>query len=78
MAEERQIQGWKDVQITLNMPLDAIVHFANILNQRLVAIEDVLKVDGKTLTQIYAEQAEQERAEMARRMAEQQAKKEEK
>ena len=77
MAEERQIQGWRDVQITLNMPLDAIVHFANILNQRLVAVEDILKVDDKTLTELYAEQAEQERAEMEKRMAEQ-AKKEEK
>ena len=75
MAEERQIQGWREVQIRPNMPLDAIVHFANILNQRLVTIEDILKVDGKTLTQIYAEQAEQERAEMAKRMTEQTEKK---
>ncbi len=78
MTEERKIQGWRDVQITPDMPLGAIVHFANILNQRLVAIEDILKVDSKTLTEIYAEQAEQERAEMEKRAAEQQAKKEEK
>ena len=78
MAEEKRIQGWKDVQITPEMPLGAIVHFANILNQRLVAVEDILKVDGKTLTEIYAEQAEKERAEMEKKMAEEQAKKEEK
>lgn len=78
MAEEKQVQGWRDVQITPDMPLSAIVHFANILNQRLVTVEDLIKVDGKTLTQIYAEQAEQERAEMEKRMAEAQAKKEEK
>jgi len=78
MPEEKQIRGWKDVQITPDMPLSAIVHFANILNQRLVTVEDILKVDGKTLTEIYAEQAEQERAEMEKQMAEELAKKEEK
>jgi hypothetical protein len=77
MAEEKQVQGWRDVQITPDMPLSAIVHFANILNQRLVTVEDLIKVNDKTLTQIYAEQAEQERAEMEKKMAEQ-AKKEEK
>lgn len=61
----QQPQGWKDVNITPDMPLAAIVHFLNILNQRLCNIEDNLVVtqpDGTqmSLTQIYAAQAEQE------------------
>lgn len=78
MAEEVKVQGWRDVQITPDMPLSAIVHFANVLNQRLVTVEDLIKVDGKTLTEIYAEQAQKEREAMEKQMAEEQAKKEEK
>lgn len=76
MAEEVKVQGWRDVQITPDMPLSAIVHFANVLNQRLVTVEDLIKVDGKTLTEIYAEQAQKEREAMEKQMAEEQAKKE--
>lgn len=65
MAEENKVQGWKDVQITPDMPLTVLVHFLNVLNQRLVTIEDNLKIGDKSLTQIYAEQAEKERKEMA-------------
>jgi len=78
MAEEVKVQGWRDVQITPDMPLSAIVHFTNVLNQRLVTVEDLLRVDGKTLTEIYAEQAQKEREAMEKQMAEEQAKKEEK
>lgn len=61
----QQPQGWKDVNITPDMPLAAIVHFLNILNQRLCNIEDNLVVtqeDGTqmSLTQIYAAQAQAE------------------
>lgn len=64
MAEENKVQGWKDVQITPDIPLTVLVHFLNVLNQRLVTIEDNLKIGDKSLTQIYAEQAEKERKEM--------------
>ena len=71
MPEEKnqnaQPQGWKDVQITPDMPLSMIVGFMNILNQRLVTIENIVTVtdiDGKSrsLTEIYAKQAEAEMA----------------
>lgn len=61
----QQSQGWKDVNITPDMPLAAVVHFLNILNHRLCNIEDNLVVtqeDGTqmSLTQIYAAQAQAE------------------
>ena len=63
--EQKQPQGWKDVVITPDMPLGAIVQFFNVLNQRLCNIEDNLMVtqpDGTqmSLTQVYALQAQQE------------------
>ena len=69
--QELQVQGWKDVQITPDMPASALVQFLNVLNQRLVAVEDnvITKNDnGKpvSLTDLYAEQA---RAELAARQA---------
>lgn len=72
MPEEKQVQGWKDVQITPNMPLDVMVNFLNVLNQRLCAIENVVTVagpDGKmiSLTDLYAIQT----AEMQKQAEEQ-------
>ena len=63
--EQKQPQGWKDVVITPDMPLAAIVQFLNVLNQRLCTIEDNLMVEMPTgekisITQAYALQAEQE------------------
>ena len=66
---EKKVQGWKDVVITPDMPLTAIVQFLNILNQRLCTIEDNLSVEMQngeklSITEIYriqAEQAEQEK-----------------
>ena len=60
-----QPQGWKDVIITPDMPLAAIVQFLNILNQRLCTIEDSLQVEMPTgekltITEIYRLQAEEE------------------
>lgn len=71
MAEEMnqnvQPQGWKDVQITPDMALSMIVGFMNVLNQRLATVENIVTVpdiDGKSrsLTEIYAKQAEAEMA----------------
>lgn len=56
----KQPTGWRDVVLTPDMPLNALVHFLNIINQRLCTIEDATVVDGKTLTEIYAEEAAQE------------------
>ena len=63
--EQKQPQGWRDVVITQEMPLAAIVQFFNVLNQRLCTIEDstfVVMANGEKLsiTQIYALQAQQE------------------
>lgn len=63
--EQKQPQGWKDVVITPDMPLAAIVQFLNVLNQRLCTIEDNLMVEMPTgekisITQAYALQAEQQ------------------
>ena len=43
--EQNQPQGWKDVVITPDMPLAAMVQFFNVLNQRLCTIEDNLTVE---------------------------------
>ena len=67
--KEQKVQGWKDVVITPDMPLTAIVQFLNVLNQRLCTIEDNLNVEMQngeklSITEIYriqAEQAEQEK-----------------
>lgn len=57
-------QGWKDVQISPEMPLSALVQFFNVLNQRLVNVEDnvIIDVNGEkmTLSQFYAKQTEAE------------------
>ena len=66
---EKKVQGWKDVVITPDMPLTAIVQFLNVLNQRLCTIEDNLSVEMQngeklSITEIYriqAERAEQEK-----------------
>lgn len=75
-----QIRGWKDVQVTPELPLTALVQFMNILNQRLVEIENntTIKDDktGKfiTLTEFYEQQAKAElEAQMAAAEAESQA-----
>ena len=66
---EKKVQGWKDVVITPDMPLTAIVQFLNVLNQRLCTIEDNLSIEMQngeklSITEIYriqSEQAEQEK-----------------
>lgn len=63
--EQKQPQGWRDIVITPDMPLAALVQFFNILNQRLCTIEDNTFVEMPTgeklsITQIYALQAEEE------------------
>ena len=64
--KEKKVQGWKDVVITPDMPLTAIVQFLNVLNQRLCTIEDNLNVEMQngeklSITEIYRIQAEQEK-----------------
>ena len=61
----QQPQGWKDVIITPEMPLAAIVHFLNILNQRLCTIEDNLMLEMEngeklSISELYRLQALEE------------------
>ena len=65
--QNQQPQGWRGVNITPDMPLGAIVHFLNILNQRLCNIEDLVLVDGPdgqriSITEAYRLQSEAEQA----------------
>ena len=77
--EQKQAQGWKDVQIVPELPLITIMNFLNVLNQRLVTLENVVVVpdgNGKMInvTDYYAMQAEEElkaRAEAAAKEQEQ-------
>lgn len=59
--EERQAQGWADVTITDQMPLNILVNFMNVLNQRLCTLENIVTTmhNGKaiSLTDLYALQA---------------------
>jgi hypothetical protein len=65
--EQKQPQGWRDVVITPDMPLSAIVQFLNVLNQRLCGIEDTVVValptgEEVSITKAYELQAEAEMA----------------
>lgn len=77
--DEKKSQGWADVVITPDMPLSVLVNFMNVLNQRLVTIENETVVDfegsKKTLTEVYRIQAEREAEAMAKAQAEQAEKK---
>ena len=62
--EQEQTQGWKDVNINSNMSLDMLVNFLNILNQRLVTVENFVTIpdqNGKmiSITDFYEQQAQQ-------------------
>jgi hypothetical protein len=64
-TNERQVQGWQDIQIVPDMPLNAIIHFLNILNQRLCGVESNVFIEDNegnkiSLTELYALQAEEE------------------
>ena len=64
--EQKEAQGWRDVTITPDMPLAALVQFFNILNQRLCTVEDNTMVevtDGEKLSisEIYRLQTEAEK-----------------
>ena len=68
IQEQNQPQGWRDVVITPDMPLSAIVQFLNVLNQRLCGIEDTVVValptgEEVSITKAYELQAEMERQE---------------
>lgn len=62
----QQPQGWRNVVISPEMPLNALVQFFNVLNQRLCTIEDNFQVELEnneklTITELYQLQEELER-----------------
>lgn len=62
---EKKVESWRDVRITVELPLYLIVDFLNSLNQRLSNVEDLVTTvdaEGKpiTLTNLYKKQAEDE------------------
>lgn len=59
--QTQEPQGWKDVTLNPGMPVAALIEFLNVLNSRLINIEDnfVFKHEDKemTLTEFYAIEA---------------------
>lgn len=70
MSEEKKPQGWGDVVITADMPLSVIINFMNVLNQRLVQIEDVTQIPFEnhmiSLSEYYRIQTEAKQQEAAK------------
>lgn len=45
--QEHKFDGWRSAQIDENLPIGGLVQFLNVLNQRLILIEDALSIqDG--------------------------------
>ena len=45
--QEQKFDGWRSAQIDENLPIGGLVQFLNVLNQRLILIEDALTIqDG--------------------------------
>lgn len=45
--QEQKFDGWRSAQIDENLPIGGLVQFLNVLNQRLILIEDALSIqDG--------------------------------
>lgn len=63
--QRQQPQGWRDVQITTELSVEALVHFLNVLNQRICVLEDIVQCedpDGKiiSITELYQLQNQQQ------------------
>ncbi len=80
--EEQELRGWADVQITPDMPFSVLINFMNVINQRLVAIENITQIPYEnrmiTLTELYRIQAEEEAKRYVEMEAEKMAEAEEK
>lgn len=44
---KQKSQGWKDVQLTSDMNVSMLINFLNVLNQRLVNLEDIIEVTAE-------------------------------
>ena len=68
MNEQQQPKGWRSIIIHPDMPLAAIVHFLNVLNERLCTLEDLKQVTDEngqhcSLTEWYSRQQEDKETE---------------
>lgn len=60
--KEKTVASWRDVRISVELPLYLIVDFLNSLNQRLSNIEDLVQTKDEqgnlvTFTEMYKKQA---------------------
>lgn len=69
--QQQQITGWAQINLTPDLSVSALVHFLNVLNQRLVTVEDNVYIVGddkkqRSISEIYDEQAKAEAEAQAR------------
>jgi hypothetical protein len=74
--QEPKFDGWRSAQIDENLPIAGLVQFLNILNQRLILVEDALTMqDGDeriTLSEYWVRVQKQEYQKMLEEMQKQQ------
>ena len=74
--QEPKFDGWRSAQIDENLPIAGLVQFLNVLNQRLILIEDALTMqDGDeriTLSEYWVRVQKQEYQKMLEEMQKQQ------
>ena len=74
--QEQKFDGWRSAQIDENLPIGGLVQFLNVLNQRLILIEDALTIqDGDeriTLSEYWVRVQKQEYQKMIEEIQKQQ------
>lgn len=74
--QEPKFEGWRSAQIDENLPIGGLVQFLNVLNQRLILIEDSLTIqdgdDRITLSEYWTRIQKQEYEKMLEEMQKQQ------
>ena len=73
--KEKEVKGWKDVNLDASIPLGVFVNFLNVLNQRLCSVEDIVTVkgpDGKmiSLTDLYEIETKEQMEQMQKKTEE--------
>lgn len=64
MEENKKDIGWREVYVSPDMPIGFFLQFINVLNERLCNLEDITKIDGKTLTEKYIEESKKKEQEI--------------
>lgn len=75
-VQEQKFDGWRSAQIDENLPIGGLVQFLNVLNQRLILIEDALSIqDGDeriTLSEYWVRVQKEEYQKMIEKIQKQQ------